>query len=219
MAGIVIQNATGMGVMRMALKSYDSPTPPGGWNKANQHYKYGALSFPTGYQAIGMYLASKAVRETTFKKEILDNLKESAEYVKSRHYFPENKGFVHSPSPWRAQSVSVGGVGANALRNVLLIDAVLTGDKESEKIARETFMQMLEYRELYHSPQKKNDPDTPTAKNVGAIIYFIPFTMDLMEKLGWELPETVKYAPLRKHNSRGSHRKSLQQKLEKKDQQ
>ena len=219
MASIVIQNATGMGVMRMALKSYDSPTPPGGWNKANQHYKYGALSFPTGYQAIGMYLASKAVRETTFKKEILDNLKESAEYVKSRHYFPENKGFVHSPSPWRAQSVSVGGVGANALRNVLLIDAVLTGDKESEKIARETFMQMLEYRELYHSPQKKNDPDTPTAKNVGAIIYFIPFTMDLMEKLGWELPETVKYAPLRKHNSRGSHRKSLQQKLEKKDQQ
>ena len=134
------------------------------------------------------------------KKEILQNLADTAHYVKTRHYFPERKGFTHRPCPWRLQSTAVGGVGANALRNVLLIDAVLTGNKESEEISRSTIMQMLKYRELYHSPQKNNHPDHPTAKNAGAIIYFMPLMMELMEQLNWELPETMEYAPIRKNN-------------------
>jgi len=204
MASIVIQNATGMGVMHGSMKSYDVPTPPGGWNASNIKYRYGALGFPAGYQMVGMYLASKAVRDPAFKKEILTNLKETAEYVKRRHYHPDSKGFTHRPCPWKVQSVTVGAVDGNALRNVLMIDAFLTGNKESEKIAHDTLMQMFKYRELYHSPQKDENPDYPTAKNVGAIVYFVPLMMEMIEKLEWQIPEKMEYAPIRKTNWRGT---------------
>ena len=151
-----------------------------------------------------MYLASKVIRDPAFKKEVLDNLKETAEYIKKRHYHPDSKGFTHRPCPWKVQSVTVGAVDGNAQRNVLMIDAVLTGDKESEKIAYDTLMQMFKYRELYHSPQKDENPDYPTAKNVGAIVYFVPLMMEMIEKLDWQIPEKMEYAPIRKTNWRGT---------------
>jgi len=199
-ASIVMERAAHRGVYHGFLGETYTPKPKEGWTPETEKYRFGALSFPTGYQAIGMYMASKMVKDPEFKKEILQNLADTAHYVKTRHYFPERKGFTHRPCPWRLQSTAVGGVGANALRNVLLIDAVLTGNKESEEISRSTIMQMLKYRELYHSPQKNNHPDHPTAKNAGAIIYFMPLMMELMEQLNWELPETIEYAPIRKNN-------------------
>ena len=103
------------------------------------------------------------------------------------------KGFVHSPVPWRFQSTRNGSGAGQAMRHVLMIDALLTGNKESAEIAKATLLDMIKRREIYASPLKDTDPDKPDAKGIASGLYFIPLTMDLMERLGWTLPETIEY--------------------------
>ncbi len=192
LAWIVMSHAKGRGVAQIALQKHNCPPPPEGWNEKNQMYKFGALSFPTGYQAAGMYLVLQVTQDEYLKKALRDNLKATADYVKTRLYFPERKGFVHSPVPWRKQSTRNGSGPGSAMRNVLLIDALLTGDKESLEISRDTMIQMLTRREVYASPLKGTNPDDPGYNSVSQGLYFLPLTLELMRKLDLVMPE-IKY--------------------------
>ena len=75
------------------------------------------------------------------------------------------------------------------MRNVLLIDVLLTGNKESLEISRDTMLQMLTRREVFASPLKDSDPDNPDPKGVTSGLYFVPLTLDLMRKLDLVMPE------------------------------
>ena len=137
------------------------------------------------------------------KKALRENLKATADYVKSRLYFADRKGFVHSPCPWRRQSTRNGGGAGTAMRNVLLIDALLTGNKESLAISRDTMQQMLTRREVFASPLKDSDPDNPDPKAVTGGLYFIPFTLELMRQLDLVMPE-IKYDLSQRYTWKGS---------------
>ena len=130
---------------------------------------------------------------TTLDRHLYDNLDATAKYVRERLYIPERKCFVHAPVPWRRQSTRNGSGAGTSLRNVLLMNVLLTGNKESKDIALSTLESMLIRREVYYSPIKEgNDPDFPDAKSVAMGIYFIPFTIDMLHKLDVVMPE-IKY--------------------------
>ena len=188
LAWTVMAQARGRGVRYDTLESHNSPVPPGGWTPENRFYRKGALSFPTGYQGTGMYLVYKITKDEYLKKALRENLKATADYVKTRLYFPDRKGFVHSPVPWRRQSTRNGSGAGAAMRNILLIDALLTGNKESLEISRDTMIQMLTRREVFASPLKDSDPDNPDPKSVTSGLYFVPFTLDLMRQLDLVMP-------------------------------
>ena len=188
LAWTVMAQARGRGVRYDKLEKHNCPMPPEGWNEKNSFYRRGALSFPTGYQGIGMYLVYNITQDEYLKKALRENLKVTADYVKNRLYFSDRKGFVHSPVPWRRQSTRNGSGAGAAMRNILLIDALLTGDKESLEISRDTMQQMLTRREVFASPLKDSDPDNPDPKSVTSGLYFVPFTLDLMRKLDLVMP-------------------------------
>lgn len=192
LAWTVMAQARGRGVRHDRLERHNAPKPPEGWNEKNSIYRTGALSFPTGYQATGMYLVYKITRDEYLQKALRDNLKATANYVKTRLYYPDRKGFVHSPVPWRRQSTRNGSGAGNAMRNVLLIDTLLTGDKESRAISCDTMQQMLTRREVFASPLKNTDPDNPDPKGVTSGLYFVPLTLELMRQLDIVMPE-IKY--------------------------
>ena len=203
LAWTVMAQARGRGVRHDKLQKHNCPKPPEGWNTKNSVYRTGALSFPTGYQATGMYLVYRITQDEYLKKALRENLKATADYVKSRLYFPERKGFVHSPVPWRRQSTRNGAGAGSAMRNVLLIDALLTGNKESLEIARDTMNQMLTRREVFASPLKNTDPDNPDPKSVTSGLYFVPLTLDLMRKLELVMPE-IRYDLSQRYTWKGS---------------
>ncbi len=203
LAWTVMAQARGRGVRYDKLEKHNAPKPPEGWNEKNSKYRTGALSFPTGYQATGMYLVYKITNDEYLKKALRENLKATADYVKSRLYFADRKGFVHSPCPWRRQSTRNGGGAGTAMRNVLLIDALLTGNKESLAISRDTMQQMLTRREVFASPLKDSDPDNPDPKAVTSGLYFIPFTLELMRQLDLVMPE-IKYDLSQRYTWKGS---------------
>ena len=188
LAWTVMAQARGRGVRYDTLESHNCPVPPGGWTPEKRFYRKGALSFPTGYQGTGMYLVYKITRDEYLKKALRENLKATADYVKTRLYFPDRKGFVHSPVPWRRQSTRNGSGAGAAMRNILLIDVLLTGNKESLEISRDTMIQMLTRREVFASPLKDSDPDNPDPKSVTSGLYFVPFTLDLMRQLDLVMP-------------------------------
>ena len=188
LAWTVMAQARGRGVRYDKFASHNCPKPPEGWNEKNSFYRTGALSFPTGYQGTGMYLVYKITKDEYLQKALLENLKATADYVKTRLYFPERKGFVHSPVPWRRQSTRNGSGAGAAMRNILLIDALLTGNKDSLEISRDTMLQMLTRREVFESPLKDSDPDNPGPKSVTSGLYFVPFTLDLMHQLDLVMP-------------------------------
>ncbi len=189
---IVLSHAKGRGVQMRKLRAHQCPPPPGGWNEKNSFYQFGSVSFPTGYQGMGMYLLYQQTKDEFLHKQLFDNLDATAKYVRERLYFPDRECFVHSPVPWRRQTTRNGSGAGTSLRNVLLMNAFLTGNKESQKIAVDTLKLMLIRREVYYSPLKGNDPDKPDAKSVAMGIYFIPFTIDMMRKLDIVMPE-IKY--------------------------
>ena len=189
---IVLSHAKGRGVQMRKLRAHQCPPPPGGWNEKNSFYQFGSVSFPTGYQGMGMYLLYQQTKDEFLHKQLFDNLDATAKYVRERLYFPDRKCFVHSPVPWRRQTTRNGSGAGTSLRNVLLMNAFLTGNKESQKIAVDTLKLMLIRREVYFSPLKGNDPDHPDAKSVAMGLYFIPFTIDMMRKLDIVMPE-IKY--------------------------
>ena len=189
LAWTVMAQARGRGVRYDKLQKHNAPKPPEGWNEKNSFYRTGALSFPTGYQATGMYLVYKITQDEYLKKALRENLKVTADYVKTRLYFADRKGFVHSPVPWRRQSTRNGSGAGSAMRNVLLIDALLTGNKESLEISRDTMQQMLTRREVFASPLKDSDPDNADPKSVTSGLYFVPFTLELMRELDLVMPE------------------------------
>jgi hypothetical protein len=189
LAWTVMAQARGRGVRYDKLERHNAPKPPEGWNEKNSYYRRGALSFPTGYQATGMFLVYNITKDEYLKKALRDNLKATADYVKTRLYFADRKGFVHSPVPWRRQSTRNGSGAGAAMRNVLLIDTLLTGNKESLEISRDTMQQMLTRREVFASPLKDSDPDNPDPKGVTSGLYFVPLTLDLMRKLDLVMPE------------------------------
>ncbi|MBQ6471846.1 MAG: hypothetical protein IJJ33_07675, partial [Victivallales bacterium] len=192
LAWIVLSHARGRGVRYDVLQKHNCPTPPEGWNDNNRMYRTGALSFPTGYQGTGMYLVYQATEDECLKKALRENLKATAEYIKGRLYFPDRRGFVHSPVPWRRQSTRNGSGAGSSLRNVLLVDALLAGDSGSLAISRDTMVQMLTRRELFASPLKDTDPDAPGPKEVTSGLYFVPLTLELMRSLKMVMPE-IKY--------------------------
>ncbi|MBQ7206389.1 MAG: hypothetical protein IJS01_01190 [Lentisphaeria bacterium] len=192
LAWIVMSHARGRGVRFDALQKHNCPVPPGGWNEKNRVYRTGALSFPTGYQGTGMYLVYQATQDPYLKKALKENLKATADYIKTRLYFTDRRGFVHSPVPWRRQSTRNGAGAGSALRNVLLIDALLNGDARSLEISRDTMIQMLTRREIFSSPLKDTDPDAPGPKEATSGLYFVPLTLELMRALKLEMPE-IKY--------------------------
>lgn len=192
LAWTVMAQARGRGVRQDRLERHNCPQPPEGWNEKNRIYRNGALSFPTGYQAMGMYLVYLITEDEYLKKALRDNLKATADYVKTHLYYADRKGFVHSPVPWRRQSTRNGSGSGSALRNVLLIDALLTGNQESLEIARFTMQDMLTRREIFASPLKNTDPDNADPKGVTSGLYFVPFTLEMMSKLNIVMPE-IKY--------------------------
>ena len=195
--------ARGRGVRYDKLERHNAPKPPEGWNEKNSYYRRGALSFPTGYQATGMFLVYNITQDEYLKKALRDNLKATADYVKTRLYFADRKGFVHSPVPWRRQSTRNGSGAGAAMRNVLLIDVLLTGNKESLEISRDTMQQMLTRREVFASPLKDSDPDNPDPKSVTSGLYFVPFTLDLMRKVDLVMPE-ITYDLSQRYTWKGS---------------
>lgn len=190
---IVLSHAKGRGAQMRKLRAHQCPPPPGGWNEKNSFYQYGSVSFPTGYQCMGMYLLYNQTKDEFLHKQLFDNINATAKYVKERLYVPERKCFIHSPVPWRRQSTRNGSGAGTSLRNVLLMNVLLTGNEESRDIAIGTLKSMLTRREVYYSPIKEGqDPDNPDAKSVAMGIYFIPFTIDMLHKLDIVMPE-IKY--------------------------
>ncbi|MBE6367264.1 MAG: hypothetical protein E7052_05070 [Lentisphaerae bacterium] len=185
---IVLSHAQGRGVHMRKLRAHQCPPPPGGWNEKNSFYKFGSVSFPTGYQAMGMYLLYKQTRDKFLKEDLFDNLKATAEYIKARLYLPEYRAFIHSPVPWRRQSLRNGAGAGTSLRNVLLMDALLNNNQESQAIAVDTLQQMLTRREVFDSPLKGANPDDPHPKSASAGLYFIPVTIDFMRQLDIVMP-------------------------------
>jgi len=81
------------------------------------------------------------------------------------------------------------GAGAGtSLRNVLLMDALLNNNQESQAIAVDTLQQMLTRREVFDSPLKGANPDDPHPKSASAGLYFIPVTIDFMRQLDIVMP-------------------------------
>lgn len=212
---VVMSHAKGRGVAMIWLHPHNCPKPPEGWNKENSVYRTGGLSFPTGYQAAGMYLLMQATEDEYLKKAIKENLKATADYVKARLYVKSARGFVHSPVPWRRQSIRNGGGAGSSLRNVLLMDAYLNGDKESLAIAKDTMQQMLTRREVFASPLKQSNPDDPGPKSVSSGLYFIPLTLDFMKKMDIVMPE-IKYDTSKRVIWSGTQRGVHKQKKNKK---
>lgn len=188
LAGIVIEQADGHGVRFDRLAKHNAPDTPHDTTEQDKQYLTGALSFPTGYQTMGMMAIHKITADPELKTQIRENILQCAAYVKQRLYFPERRGFVHSPVPWRPQSTRNGGNSGSALRNVLWMDALLTGNAESRSIAEDTNRQMLVRREIFASPLKDTNPDYPAAKDICSAIYFLPETLEMMDTLQVVIP-------------------------------
>lgn len=175
---IIIERAAGRGVKFSKLSKWNAPPKPGGMSGEDRKYLTGELSFPTAYQAAGMM----ELYRLTGRADVRKNLLETAAYVRERLYDRDRHGFIHSPCPWRTQSVRLGGTHGNSLRYVLAFELSENVRGEGETMIADTLAKMFSQREVFDSPLKDESPDYPHPKSFSAAIYFWPQTWDLLGK-------------------------------------
>lgn len=172
---IVIEQAGDRGVRLDKLDARNAPPKPGGMTAAEEALRRGALSFPTGYQYIGMAELYKLTADPAVRR----NLDQTAAYVRERLYRPETEGFVHSPVPWRRQSRRTGGTAA-ILSLVMLHNYTLEKNRDSLDIFRKTTRKQLAKSELFVAVEKNEDPETPGPKEFTSGAYFFPQLWELL---------------------------------------
>lgn len=186
LADIVLEQAAGRGVRHTLLanpKSNAKPRPKDKMKDDPRLYRdspnMGALSFPTAFQGAGMI----EVYKRTGREDILENITETSRYIKRRLYRKQNNGFVHSPCPWRPQSIKIGGVAGNGLRYIMAFEYTQTKDPETGKFILDNLNEMFRKRECFGA-KKECSPDYPTAKNISASLYFWPQTDECLKESG-----------------------------------
>ncbi len=179
LADIVIERAEGRGVKYCKLASWNAPDKPGGLRPEDRRDLTGELSFPTGYQCAGMI----ELYNLTGRKDVLENLGQCADYIMERLYFPDRKGFVHSPVPWRRQSTRLGGSHAASLRYALAFNAAVNQRRDLLPVIEDTMNRMFERQEVFDSPLKGEKPDWPHPKSFSSALYLVPQTLSYLEKV------------------------------------
>ncbi len=175
---IVILRAAGHGVKFNKLSDWNGPEKPGGLKPEDKKFLTGELSFPTGYQCAGMI----ELYRLTGREDVRKNLNECADYIMERLYFPDRRGFVHSPCPWRTQSTRLGGTHAASLRYALAFNAAVNGRKDLLPVIDDTTRQMFEKKEIFDSPLKDEKADWPHPKSFSSTVYFWPQTLMFLEE-------------------------------------
>ena len=182
LADIVLEQAAGRGVRHTFLgNSRNAPKRPFMKDSPKLYPDgptLGELSFPTAYQTVGMI----AVYRLTGRKDILENIKETSDYIQRRLWSPDGKGFFHSPCPWRTQTIKIGAAAGGGLSYVFAFDAACLGRNEAKEKVGQYVANMFETDQYFGILKDESQPSFPLPKNFSDSVYFWPQTLDMLKK-------------------------------------